>query len=182
MINAVYSIGGYGMQAVKKFDVKVGCTYHMGASSSPDIVHILAVGPSRITYAHTCKGVARSEDRRIVEDLIATGCATILARGRMLDASSPAYAIEGQKIYEAVIGAAHPSSDFDHHTVRVTTTRGTCDDQDNWYAAEEYGGVGGLDNVLEIRCQGKDLDDLRNDSRFVIVSEKCTHRAPIVAG
>jgi hypothetical protein len=175
----MYSIGGNGLQAIKKIDLTIGCTYYMGASDSPDVVHILDVGPSRITYARTYKGVVRSDDRRIVEDLIATGCATILARGRMLDANSPAYAIEGQKIYEARIGASRPSSDFDHHTVRVTTTHGSCDTQDNWYAAEEYGGVAGIDDMLEIECSGKALVELRNDSRFAIVSEVRTHSAPL---
>jgi hypothetical protein len=173
----LFSIGSNGMQTVKKIDLTIGCTYYMGASSSPDVVHILDVTPTHVKHARTYKGKAQSDDRRIVEDLIARGTATILARGKTLDATSPAYAIEGQKIYESRIGASRLSSDFDHHTVVVRPVDGS--DAQNWYAAEEYGGVGGIDGMLEIECQGKALNDLRNDSRFVIVSEKCTHRAPL---
>jgi hypothetical protein len=39
----MYSIGANGMQAVKKFDLTIGCTYYMGASSTPDVVHILVL-------------------------------------------------------------------------------------------------------------------------------------------
>lgn len=176
----MYSIGSNGLQNVKKFDLTVGCTYYMGASSSPDLVHVLAVDKYRVTYARTYKGVARSDDRRMIEDLIATGCATILQRALCNDASTPAYVVEGQKIYASRIGASCPSSDFDHHTVVVRPVNGTI--EQNWSAAEEYGGVGGIDDNLEIACQGKALNDLRKDLRFVIVSEKCTHRAPIAVG
>jgi hypothetical protein len=173
----MYSIGASGLTPVQKFDVKVGCTYYLGASSSPDLVHILDITPSRITYARTYKGEARAEDRRIVEDLIARGCATITARGKALGANAPAWQIAGQKAYESRIGAAVTSWHFDRHTVLVKPTSGSCDA--NWRAAEDFGGVGGINDMLEIRCSGQALAELRSDERFVIMSETCDHRAPL---
>lgn len=173
----MYSIGANGLEAVKKFDVKVGCTYYMGASSSPVLVHVLNITPARVTYARTYKDKPQTEDRRIFEDLVARGCATIKARRKALGANAPAWQIKGQDICEAQIGALVPSWHFDRHTVLVRPTSGTCEDM--WRDAEEFGNVGGIDDMLEIRCDGKSLADLRSDARFTIVSESCDHRAPL---
>lgn len=175
----MYAITSNGLKPCQKFDIKIGCTYYLGASSSPDLVYILDVTSTRITYMNTYEGKPRTEDRRVVESLIADGCATIRARRKHLTAKSYAWEIKGQDIYEQAIGAEVPSWHFDRHTVLVTTTQGDPMSDKNWRAAEEFGGVGGIDDKLEIRCDGKSLADLRGDGRFVIVSEVCTYRAPL---
>lgn len=177
----MYAITANGLKPCQKFDVKIGCTYYMGASSSPDIVHILDITPTRITYATTYNGTARIEDRRIVESLISEGCATIRNRRRDLGKNSPAWMVAGQDAYESRIGALVPSWHFDRHVVTVRAVEGDSMSDANWRAAEEFGGVGGIDDLLEIRCDGESLANLRSDARFVIVSEVCTHRAPLTS-
>lgn len=175
----MYAITANGLKPCEKFNVTVGCTYYMGASSSPDLVHILDVTPTRITYARTYKGTARAEDRRIIESLIAEGCATIKDRRKHLTSDSYTWEFAAQETYESRIGDSVPSWNFNRHNVLVRPVSGDPMSDANWRAAEAFGGVGGIGDLLEIRCDGKSLADLRNDARFVIVSEVCTHRAPL---
>jgi len=68
-----------GMKDLKSYNVKQGRTYYMGASSSPDLIYVEDITPSKITYRtypyYPENKVTRSRD--IIEDLIRQGSNTM---------------------------------------------------------------------------------------------------------
>lgn len=159
-------------------EIKANHGYFMGASSSPDYVLILSVDERRVRLVKPYgsnqpygvdTGSARSLIRRAY-DTMQSQAAQIAHQG---------YA-EAFAARLALHGASATPEDFDRYHVVVKPVAGVYDSSENWYAAEEYGNVGGYvpDETLTIDLRGaKTLERLVQDSRFTLVSseisEKC---------
>ena len=116
-------------------------------------------------------------ERKSTEDLAARGgksWADSLKR-----ASRPGNEICSEAVARraALHGAPARPRDFDVYTTSLRPVSGKWDSNENWYAAEEYGNVGGhvateLLNVTRLR--GSDLVKLMTDERFVVVKLELT--------
>ena len=175
-------IGPGGLRAASKFTVHEGRIYGLGASSSPKLVYITSATSDRIKYKpYPFHGKDVQEviiERWIAEDLIARGTKTLydmMKRGRLYDAEIAA------SIEAAMTGKeARPVNirGYERVTVNVVATkgrppRGVSRENDPWYWAEEYGGVGAREEngeyVYQITTNRRGLEELQNDKRFRVI-------------
>lgn len=164
--------GGLGEPA-SKITLQDGAAYYLGASSSPNFVILTGVSDDRIRYkSYPFNGSELRMERWIAADLLTKGTETHLKTyGAHMDPDlkrSMASLLRGGK------GRKEDIKDY----LRVeVTVEATDKDQDLWYVAEEYGGVGGLiqdDGTTHyvIITDNKRVEQIKNDRRFKILNVK----------
>jgi hypothetical protein len=159
-------------------EIKANHGYFMGASSSPDYVLVLSVDERRVRLVKPYgSGQSYSIDLGSARSLIRYAHETMRIQAAQI--TRPEFA-EAYAARLALHGAPATPEDFDRYHVVVKPVAGVWDSSENWYAAEEYGNVGGYvpDETLTIELRGANtLEKLRQDSRFTLVSseisEKC---------
>jgi len=166
--------GGLMAPGGSKLTLQEGAAYWLGASTSPQMVILTSVGDERVKYkAYPFTGGEKTMERWIAADLLDKGTRTHLKYyGNHMD-SGLKHSLESllrggkgrkedPKDYKPVIIQAVASDEFAG--------------QDLWRAAEEYGGVGGLEKdgetIYEISAQNKAAEAMKNDRRFKILSVK----------
>lgn len=168
---AMYSLGGGGMKKLGGEPVSIlpGREYWMGASSSPKHIVVTAVSGNTVTYRqYPFKKDSRIE-KQIAADLIMRGSQSHLKRyGRYMSAAR-------KKSLEDLLkgGKGKKVNIKDFQPVRVWVKQAGGPKKDMWRAAEEYGGVGGLElegeDVYEINSTYGDLKRLQRDNRFEVI-------------
>lgn len=158
-------------------EIKANHGYFMGASSSPDYVLVLSVDERKARLVKPYGsgqsygvdlGSARSLTRRAHETM-----------ADQLDRLTHPDIREGFAARLALHGAPATPEDFDRYHVVVKPVTGVWDSSENWYAAEEYGNVGGdiETETLGIDLRGvKTLEKLRQDTRFTLVSSEISEK------
>jgi len=184
LAETIYSIGAGGLTPVKtgRILIQPGVTYHMGASSSPNMIFVTNVDDRFIWYKTTpfYRSSESKIDRRSGEHLIWQGVQTFL--------KGPYVAYPwGKKIekkYRALIGGKEVKpeklSDYQRMRVVVGPTEKTVG-QDFWRHAESYGNVTGKripvgsgfeksrDLTYEIEMDKKVVGKIRKDKNFHIL-------------
>ena len=168
-----YVIGPRGLETPggKGVTLQEGAAYWMGASSSPQMIALTKVTDDTLKYkAYPFNGGERQIQRWIGADLIEKGTKMHLKTyGRHMDPGlkrSLESLLQGGKgrkekldDYKPVQILAKPAAEFEG--------------QDLWRAAEEYGGVGGveIDDVMHYEIDGskKQAEKMKSDRRFEIV-------------
>jgi len=169
-----YAIGPGGLETPggKNLTLQEGAAYWLGASSSPQMVILTDVTDDRVkykTYPFT-KGDQVME-RWIAADLLARGTATHLKQyGSHMDPGLK------RSLESLLAGGKGRKEDMDSYKP-VTLVLTPADDmkgQDLWYAAEEYGGVGGREDakegyVYEVASSKGRAEQAKNDRRFKVL-------------
>lgn len=174
------SIGPGGIEPPKNVALVAPGRYYMGASSSPKLVIITAVGPESITYYDPYDGSKRTMQRWIAEDLIAKGTATWL---KTYGKYHPKDAAELKKALEGKPPKKTKLKDWDRIVVHVQAKSGDPYGETVWRAAERYGSVGGMtqpdgSEVLEIRGFRKGVEGAKKDPNLTNYKEvKILHKA-----
>jgi len=152
--------------------------YYLGASSSPDHIIVTRVDKDTIYYkAHPYKTETRIQ-MDIGKDLIVKGSET------WLKGPYPQYQRELASSLKDLLsggtGKQIDPKDFERVLVRVRPTeapKSKSRADDPWYAAEEYGGVGGYDHKdsptgmdYDISTSRGSLKKIKSDKRFTVVS------------
>jgi len=152
-----------------------GAAYWMGASTSPKMVIVTDVTDDRVkfkTYPFT--GSPQVLERWIAADLFAKGTETYLRMyGSHMDPGLK------HSLESLLRGGKGRKEDMDDYRP-VTMTLAPVDDQkgeDLWYAAEEYGGVGGQqqgDGTMHyvVDTEKRNVERAKNDRRFKVLEVK----------
>lgn len=194
----IFSIGGGGLRKLSKVTIYPNTIYGFGASSSPDLIFVTRVTPDRVFFTNYSMGYRgeRSETRPIADDLIERGSRALI-RSRMETAAhyskmddeyakahAKRFAAFAKKMQAALDGKRVPKENvtdwelWDLHLVATNPPKGKMTRAtDPWYAAEEYGNVGSMDDprhgtvyhVTSVR--GDDYKKLKagRDKRFKVI-------------
>ncbi len=149
-----------------------GAAYWIGHSSSPQMVVVTDVTDKLVKYKrYPFTGAAQSMERWIFADMAAKGSAQYLrSYGAHMDP-------ELKRSLESLLkGGKGRKENMDDYRP-VTMTLAPADSQgsnDLWYAAEEYGGVGGEhqdDGTMHyvVDTQQKSVEKAKNDPRFKVL-------------
>jgi hypothetical protein len=167
-------IGPKGLQQPggKSLTLQEGAAYWMGASTSPKMVIVTDVTDDRVKFkSYPFTGGAQTLERWIAADLFAKGSETHLKQyGAYMDPDLK------RSLESLLRGGKGRKEDMDDYRP-VTMTLAPADDQkgeDLWYAAEEYGGVGGQtqdDGTMYymVDTEKRNVEKAKNDRRFKVV-------------
>lgn len=177
----VYSLSG-GMQKVggEPIHVMANTVYYLGASSSPDQVYVKSADDKFVTLAkYPYKNFYKMETP-IFKNLAYKGTKRYLEMYGSVLSNEPTVK-SMKKLVTGKPGTKFPLDDFLPYEVIVVATDYGKDpknlrnirNNDLWYAAEQYGGVGGLKHKGEdawiISTYGAELKKLKKDKLFKIV-------------
>jgi hypothetical protein len=169
----VFAIGGRGLRKLETGGIHLqpNHEYYMGASSSPSHIIVTKVTDNDVTYFAYPYRKAQKLQRPIADDLIRQGTETWLKSGYVQHFPQLA------KVFQNLLAGKKSRlkadvKDFQYVVVMAKPVSGKPIDNENWYAAEEYGNVAGFPEELEITMPRHKLDDLKKDRRFTITSTK----------
>jgi len=167
-------IGPRGLQKPGGTDLALqeGAAYWIGASSSPKMVIVTDVNDKLVKYKlYPFTGGALTMERWIFADLAAKGSEQHLKQyGSHMDPGL-------KHSLEALLrGGKGRKEDIEGYRP-VTMTLAPADGQagnDLWYAAEEYGNVGGQHQddgsmLYVVDCEKREVEQVKNDPRFKLV-------------
>lgn len=166
-------IGPRGLQKPRtEITLQEGAAYWLGASSSPKMVILTDVTDDRVKYkTYPFTGSAMTLERWIAADLLTRGTETHLKQyAAHMDPDLK------RSLESLLRGSKGRKEDIEGYRP-VTMTLAPADDQkgnDLWYAAEEYGGVGGLQQddgsyLYEVNAEKRAVERVKNDPRFKLV-------------
>lgn len=167
-------IGPGGLEKPKGsgLTLQEGAAYWLGASSSPQMVILTDVTDKMVSYKrYPFTGPAQKLERWIASDLLARGTAQHLKQyGSHMDP-------ELKRSLESLLrgGKGRKEDPDDYRPVTITLAPADAQaGKDLWYAAEEYGGVGGEeqpDGTMHylVDTQKKNVDQAKSDPRFKVL-------------
>ena len=170
-----FVIGAGGLEAPsgKQINIQPNRSYWLGASTSPKHIFVTGVTDDTITF----REYPYNKDQRIQawigRDLIQKGTTTHLQHySKFMDPGLKASLTDMLNG-----GKGKPEKLSDHQPVDVLVKPAPGHEgEDLWYAAERYGGVGGLEikGVMhyDIATDGARLKELKKDKKFTIVKTK----------
>jgi hypothetical protein len=170
-------IGPKGLQKPggTNLTLQEGAAYWMGASTSPKMVIVTDVTDDRVKFkSYPFTGSPQVLERWIAADLFAKGTEMQLRQyGAHMDPGLK------RSLESLLRGGKGRKEDMDDYHP-VTMTLAPADDQkgeDLWYAAEEYGGVGGQhqdDGGMHyvVDTEKRNVERAKNDPRFRVVEVK----------
>lgn len=169
--NAVIGPGGLE-KPLGKITLQEGAAYWLGASSSPQMVILTDVTDNKVKYkTYPFNKGDQTMERWIAADLLTRGTATHLKQyGSHMDAGLK------RSLESLLAGGKGRKEDMEsYHPVTLLLT--PADDmkgQDLWYAAEEYGGVGGREDekegyVYEVSSSKGGAEEAKSDRRFKVL-------------
>lgn len=172
---AVLGPGGLERPTGAGITLQEGAAYWLGASSSPQMVILTKVTDDKVRYkAYPFTGSDKGMERWIAADLLYRGSTTHLRDyGRYMDPGLK------HSLESLLKGGKGRKEDMDSYRP-VTLVLTPADDkkgEDLWYAAEEYGGVGGREDdkegyVYEVSTSKGVAEKAKNDRRFKVLEVK----------
>lgn len=170
-----FVVGASGLEKPSKIAIFPNSIYFLGASSTPDHILVTKVDDKWIYYMRTYNLVSTRIERWIGEDLINKGTNTWLktygshfpSLAKSLNAN-----LNGKKGSEN--GKAKPKDYEKWDAIVVPAKEDKSSRNDYWRDLEAYGSVGQLVKTGEftLTTTYKDLQDLKKDKKFKIVSSK----------
>lgn len=177
----MYMIGAKGLEPMgdEKVNILPKREYWLGDSSSPDHIVVTAVDNKWITFMRFPYHITQRIQYEIGKSMIDHGSRTHLASYSKymspIDKSSLEDLLRGGKGREVDPG------DFKRIEVKVKFIGTKADDprgdSSGWYAAEEYGGVGGetlpdKSEILSIHTSVSGFKQIQKDKRFKVVGNQ----------